>query len=351
LTAEIYGSDRMSDGRPGPEVSVIIVNWNGRELLEECLRSLSAQTFRDFEVILVDNGSSDGSAEWVEKNHPEAAVLRLKQNLGFSAGNNAGLKLARGRFIALLNNDTKAEPGWLEALHRGISADQQIAACDSMVLYYDRPDLIWSAGADYTVAGSVSARHHLQPAARMPEKEGSSSPADVFVAVACAAIYRKKVIEEIGLFDEDFFNGYEDVDWSFRAHLFGHRIVNQPQAIVRHKVSSTQVHNSPEFVYHGQRNVGAVFLKNMPGWLLFKYSWLHLAYSLGSLVYFARAGRLTSFLRAKRDLLGMLPGILRKRKKIQAGRVLETAQVEALLSQDWLHAKTRKFLGGDPSAG
>lgn len=341
----------MSQSRKNlPQVSVIIVNWNGRALLEDCLGSLSDQAFRDFETILVDNGSSDGSAEWVEKNHPGVTVLRLSKNLGFSAGNNRGLTLARGEFVALLNNDTKADREWLGSLYRCIISDPKIAACDSLVLYHDRPDLVWSAGADYTVAGSVSARHHREPVQTLQEKEGGTEPAGVFAAVACAAIYRKKVIEEIGLFDEEFFNGYEDVDWSFRAHLFGHRIVNEPRAVIRHKVSSTQIHNSPEFVYHGQRNVSAVFLKNMPGWLLFKYSWLHLAYVLGSLIYFYRAGRLKAFLRAKRDLMGMLPGIIRRRKKIQAGRVLGTAEVEDLLSQDWLQSKASKFRGGDPSA-
>ncbi len=336
----------MNEIQAEPQISVIIVNWNGQALLDECLGSLKTQTFKDFETILVDNGSRDGSAEWVKKHHPGVRLLELKSNLGFSAGNNAGLALARGKFIALLNNDTKADPGWLEALHHCLESDDRIAACDSRILYYDRPDLVWSSGGSYTISGSVFSRFN-----REPEEKASRNEADVFIAVACAALYRKEVIDQIGFFDEEFFNGYEDVDWSFRAHLAGYRIVNQPKAVVCHKVSSTQVHNSPEFVYHGQRNVSAVFFKNMPGWLLFKYWPLHLAYGLGSLVYFARAGRLNAFLKAKRDFLKMFPGTWRKRKVIQARRKLNSAEVELLLGKRWLGVKARKFSNRDQTAG
>ena len=178
------------------EISVIIVNWNGLALLDECLRSLESQTFQNFEIILVDNGSTDGSAEWVKGHHPGVRLLELKTNLGFSAGNNAGLGLARGEFIALLNNDTKAEPEWLEALYKCLKADDSIAACDSRILYYDQPRLIWSSGGSYTVSGSVSARLN-----REPDQMKDQTPVDVFIAVGCAALYRKKGIDQIGFFD------------------------------------------------------------------------------------------------------------------------------------------------------
>ncbi len=336
----------MRDIMPEPLISIIIVNWNGRALLEECLQSLEDQTFQDFEIILVDNGSTDGSAEWVRSHYPLVRLLALKTNTGFSAGNNAGLKLARGEFIALLNNDTKAEPGWLEALYQCILTDQSIAACDSMVLYYDRPDLIWSAGGIYTIAGSVSPRWYRQPA------EGKSQePQDVFVAVACAALYRRSVIREIGFFDEDYFNGYEDVDWSFRARLLGHRIINVPAARVRHKVSFTQVHNSTSFVYNGQRNVSATFIKNMPEGLLPKYLPLHLAYALGSFWYFLKVGRAGAFLRAKYLVLRTLPALAVKRRAVQKLRTVTEAEVEEMLEKKWLGAKIGKFRLKDPDKG
>lgn len=336
----------MRIDQDNPCISVIIVNWNGLALLEECLGSLEGQTFRDFETILVDNGSSDGSAEWVRSHYPNVRVLKLNSNTGFSAGNNTGLKLARGEFIALLNNDTRVEPDWLDALYTCLQSDPNIAACDSRVLYNDQPHFIWSSGGSYTVAGSVFARLN-----REPDQKDDKQPADVFIAIACAALYRKKVIDEIGFFDEDYFNGYEDVDWSFRAHLFGYRIVNEPRARVYHKVSSTQVHNSPEFVYHGQRNVSVTFIKNMPGSLLWKYWPLHLIYMGGSFFYFAKVGQLPAFLRAKRDLIHRLPALWRKRRALQGKARFPSAVVETMLEKRWLGLKIKKFENKNHAAG
>jgi len=331
---------------PQPLISVIVVNWNGRALLEECLHSLEKQTFKDFEIILVDNGSSDDSAEWVRSHYPLVKLLALKTNTGFSAGNNAGLGLARGEFIALLNNDTKVEPGWLEALYQCIRADERIAACDSMVLYYDQPGLIWSAGGIYTIAGSVSPRRYQQP-----DNGPGQGPQDVFIAVACAALYRKKVIQEIGFFDETYFNGYEDVDWSFRAHLFGYRIVNVPAARVYHKVSSTQIHNSPGFVYNGQRNVSATFIKNMPGRLFFKYLPLHLAYVLGSFWYFLKVGQSGAFIRAKCSLIRQISLLISQRNALQARKTISPDAIDGLLEKKWLDAKINKYRKNNHAKG
>jgi GT2 family glycosyltransferase len=321
----------------GPLVSVVIVNWNGKHHLPDCLGSVRRQTFRDFEVILVDNGSTDGSAAWVWEEHPEVRLVALPDNRGFCGGNNAGIRVAQGEYIALLNNDTEVEPDWLGALVRQMQADPSLAACDSKILYFDQRETIWSAGAVYTIAGSCEWRGHGQPDATIVE------PAEVFTANACSALYARRVLDEIGVLDEDFFAGYEDVDWSFRAHLRGYRIVNVPASRVYHKVSATHQVNSPAYVYHGQRNVAAVFVKNMPTPLLLKYAGLHLIYTAGSLVYFARQGRLSSFLRGKRDVLRQWRGLWRKRREIQCRRSTERAQLDALLSRDWLGPKFRKF--------
>jgi GT2 family glycosyltransferase len=320
-----------------PTVSIVILNWNGKHLLPDCLGSVRRQTYRDFEVILVDNGSSDGSVEWVRAEYPDVRVVALPANEGFCGGNNAGIRASRGEYIVLLNNDTEVAPDWLAELVRHISGDRTIAACDSKVLYFDQRDTIWSAGANYTIAGSAEFRGQGR------KDEEFVEPAEVFIAVACSAIYPRRVLEEIGVLDEDFFAGYEDVDWSFRARLRGYRIVNVPSSRVYHKVSATHQYNSPTYVYHGQRNVVAVFLKNMPGRLLLKFAPLHLLYTGGSLVFFARAGRLSAFLRAKRDALRQLPRTWRKRREIQRTRALAPAQIEASLGRDWMGAKLRKF--------
>lgn len=322
-----------------PKVSVIIVNWNGRHLLADCLSSVFRQTFKDFETILVDNGSIDGSVQWVRENYPNVHVVYLEQNLGFSGGNNVGIRLAKGKYIVLLNNDTEVEDRWLESLYDYIQTDDRIAACDSKVMYYTDRDAVWSAGAVYSVAGSASFRRDQGPDGR-----GLDKPTDVFVAVACSVIYRKSALDEIGCLDEDFFAGYEDVDWSFRAHLRGYRIVNVPASRVYHKVSVTHVHNSNSFVYHGQRNVFSVFIKNMPSTLLLRYWPLHLVYTVGSFVYFAKIGRGRAFLRAKWDAMKQLPSLLHKRQAIQRTRKVSSKEIDALLSRTWFKLKLTKLL-------
>jgi GT2 family glycosyltransferase len=326
-----------------PLVSVVILNWNGKHLLADCLASLSQQTWRDFEVILVDNGSSDGSIEWVQGTHPDVRILPLPANRGFCGGNNAGIRAARGEYIVLLNNDTEVEADWLGELVRYVRADAAIGACDSKILYFDRRDTIWSAGALYTIAGSCEWRGHGLKDSAVNE------PAEVFTANACSAIYPRHVLEEVGDLDEDFFAGYEDVDWSFRARLRGYRIVNVPSSRVYHKVSATHQYNSPRYVYHGQRNVAAVFLKNMPTPLLLKYAVLHLLYTGGSFFYFARIGRLSAFLRAKCDVIRQWRNIWRKRQQIQHARLVPSRLIDTSLSREWLGPKLRKLRADQPA--
>lgn len=325
-----------------PQVSVVILNFNGHHLLSACLSSLQRQTFKDFETILVDNGSKDGSADWVAASYPSVRLIRLSKNLGFSEGNNVGILASQGKFIALLNNDTEVDPEWLEHLYKHMSSDDTIAACDSKVLYFDQRDTIWCVGGDYSAAGAAFFRGQNSKSSEYQQ------PSDVFIAVACAAMYRRSVMEEIGLFDKDFFNGFEDVDWSFRARLRGYRIVNVPASCVYHKVSATTRHNNERYVemyvYNGQRNVTAVFIKNMPNELLVRYWPLHLIYILGSMVYFIKVGQLRAFLRAKQTLLKQWPDLWRKRKQIQSLHTSPVPEIERMFYRSWFRSKFQKIL-------
>lgn len=329
-----------------PSVSVIVVNWNGRPLLPDCLDSLAQQTWQDFETILVDNGSEDGSADWVAAHYPRVRVIRLDSNRGFCGGNNAGIRAATGEYVVLLNNDTRVEDRWLENLCQVMASDPTLAACDSKILYFGNRGRIWMSGVDYSIAGVPLGRR-----AGEPDGDDSPLPAEVFAACACAAIYRKRVLEEIGLFDEDFFAGYEDVDWSFRARLAGYRVVNVPAARVYHKVSATHGFNSEMFVRNGQRNVSAAFLKNMPLPLLLRGLPLHLVYVAGSMAYFLRIGRGGAFFRGKGDLLSQLPALWRKRRAIQEQRRVSASQIDALLKRSWFKAKLGKFRDRASTAG
>jgi GT2 family glycosyltransferase len=321
-----------------PLVSLIVVNWNGRHLLEACLAALEAQTFRDFETVVVDNGSTDGSSDWVAEHYPQARLVRLAQNCGFSAGNNVGLRAARGRYLALLNNDAEPRPAWLQALVEALEAHPEAGACDSHVYFRDRPDRLWAAGGDYTVSGSVLHRGYLQPGS-----DGAPA-ADVFIAIACAAIYRREALDKVGLFDEGYFSGYEDVDLSFRLHAAGYRVLNVPGAVVYHRVSETAGLNSPAYVFHGQKNVLTTFVKNMPGPLLWKYAPLHLAYTLGALLYFARLGRLGPALRGKWFVLRHWGEVMDKRRAAQRLRAVPVAELDRRLSRAWFRPKLGKLL-------
>ncbi|MFH0984191.1 MAG: glycosyltransferase family 2 protein [Candidatus Omnitrophota bacterium] len=321
-------------------VSVIILNWNGLHLLPDCLESLAQQTWRNFETIFVDNGSVDGSADWVKTHYPQVRVICLDSNRGFCGGNNAGIRAAEGEFIVLLNNDTLVERGWLENLCRVVMSDPKIAACDSKILYFNERNRIWTSGANYSIAGTTSGRW----AEKLDGKECQQS-SDVFVACACAAIYRKSVFDEIGLLDEDFFAGYEDVDWSFRAHLCGYRIVNVPLARVYHKVSATHGLNSKMFVRNGQRNVSAVYIKNMPQPLFTRFLLLHFIYTLGSMMFFLKIGRGCAFFQGKWDLLMRLPALWCKRQRVQKQRRVSSTDIEALLERNWFKQKLAKAKG------
>ena len=312
-----------------PACSVIVVNWNGRHFLDACLGSLRRQSFADFEVILVDNGSTDGSTDHVREHHDWVELVALPENRGFCGGNNEGIRRARGTCLALLNNDTEVDTDWLGELVSAMERPQ-VGFCASQILLFDERDTLDSAGDVFAINGVASKRGHLQEASRYAE------PEEVFGASAAAALYRRSMLEDIGVLDEDFFLIFEDVDLSFRARNAGYRCVYVPTARVYHKTNASIGTYSHTYVYYGQRNLELVYLKNMPWPLFFKYLPVHLVYDLLALVFFARHGRLWSFLQAKGSALRSLPATLRKRRGIQARRVISAKQLDRLLTRRWL---------------
>src|SRR5262245_28469949 len=194
--------------------SIIVVNWNRAQLLNDCLRSLSRQSYSNFEIIVVDNGSSDGSVSLVKESFPLVKVVELAENKGFTGGNAAGLKVASGNFIALVNNDVRAEQDWLERLVEPMLDDAHIGSCASKLIV-DGSELIDSAG-DGLTTGGVGFNRGLQL-----ERDHFSAPELIFSPCGAAALYRRSMLQEIGFLDEDFFLYDEDVDLGFRAQLAG----------------------------------------------------------------------------------------------------------------------------------
>ncbi len=240
-------------------VSVIVPNWNGAEHLQECLESLQRQKFRDFEVVLVDNGSSDDSLSLVEREFPWVRIVRNHANLGFSAAVNAGIRATDSEYLVLLNNDTRAREDWLERLVSAMDAtpDASFAAC--RMLRYDPPHRIDSAGDRFSLLRGGGVNIGAGESA-----ENHDQPAWVFGACAGAALYRRNLFDDIGLFDEDFFLVFEDVDISLRACVAGHRCLYVPEAIVYHKRGASTDVQSVDVATRSFRNFVWVAGKNLP---------------------------------------------------------------------------------------
>ncbi len=217
-----------------PRVTIVIPNWNGLTHLPECLGALTAQSFVDHEVVVVDNASSDGSVEWVRSHYPDVRILELAHNAGFSGAVNAGMLDARTEYVALLNNDTSAEMGWLQALVAALDTHRAYDVAASQMVLYDSPELLNAAGDVYLLGRMAGKnRGYGRPAARYGTMER------VLGACAGAALYRRSVFDEVGLFDEDFFLLSEDTDFNLRCLIAGKRCLYVPKARVRHKVRAT----------------------------------------------------------------------------------------------------------------
>jgi hypothetical protein len=321
-----------------PTISVIIPNWNGKDYLKDCLGAMRHQTFRDFETILVDNGSTDGSVEYVRTQFPEVKLLALPDNLGFTGGNIAGYAQASGALIALLNNDTEAHSGWLEELHRASQAYPDAGSFASKMMYFDQRERVENCGFDLGIAGVTVdlGRDELDgPAWALPR--------EIFGGSGGAVAYRRSMLEEIGFLDPDFLMIYEDVDLSFRAQLRGHGCVYVPGAIVYHRYRVTIGKAPARQVYYSQRNVEFVYLKNMPLGLILQSAPQRLLYEVGAAVYFSKQGAGPAFFRAKLDVLKHLPSILRKRREIQKRKTITNSQMRRILRKGVFFNKWKKL--------
>jgi GT2 family glycosyltransferase len=309
-------------------ISVIIVNWNGRKFLPECLESLRHQAYQRFSIILVDNGSNDGSIDFVIRNYPEVKTIALPKNVGFSVANNIAIKTVHTEYVALLNNDAVPHPSWLEGLVETLETHPHAGFAASKMLFYDNPEIIDRVGDGYTRAGAGLLRGRAEPASSYNKQEW------IFGACAAAALYRTRMLRDIGLFDEDFFLLYEDVDLSFRAQLRGYKCLYVPEAVVHHKGSSSIIYDSPTSVYYGHRNLEWVYIKNMPAGLILKTIFPHIIYDIAAFFFFAARGRSKDFIKAKWDALKGLKKALKKRRQIQRSRIVVDDYIWSLLEKE-----------------
>jgi GT2 family glycosyltransferase len=321
------------------KVSVIIPNWNGRGHLERCLPSVLAQTHPESEVVVVDNGSTDDSVGLVSREFPQVRLIVNTENLGFARANNQAILATDAPYLATLNNDTRPEPTWLQHMVEAAEAGAEIGMVAAKVLYWEPPHLIDSAGIDLDRAGYAWNRYNGQP-----DNAQEQEPYEVFGPSAAAALYRREMLDEVGLFDESYFAYYEDVDLAWRARLMGWRCVYVPEAQVYHVHSATSRQGSSFKRYYLVRNKALTTLKNYPAPAL----WLNLpailVYDLMADLYRLILERSTSPVRGRLAALGRLPAVWAQRQTIQGRRKASWRTIKAWMASppSLMHAWRRR---------
>ena len=224
-----------------PKISVIIVNYNGKKLLENCLESLFKTDYNNFEVILVDNNSTDGSMEFVTKNYPKIIVIKLDSNKGFAEPNNIGAKIAKGEYLLFLNNDTVTTTNFISEMVKVLEKDEKIAICQSLLL---KPDGNIDSSGDFIDKMGIVYN----------SKTKTDEIKEISSARGASMLIRKKIFDKLGGFDEKFFFSFEDVDLGWRSWILGYKVVIAPQSIVYHSAGKTSSKLKSEAAFHGLKN-------------------------------------------------------------------------------------------------
>lgn len=322
---------RMDDNKreESPTISVIIPHLNGKQHLDDCLGSLRRQSFQEFEVLLVDNGSTDGSQTFLREHYPEVWLIELETNHGFTGACNAGYEASNGEIIILLNNDTEVDSKWLQAIVEAFDRSPRVGSIASKMLLFDQRDILHTAGDYYRLNGIPGNRGVWQQDHGQYEQEEV-----VFSACGGAAAYRRQMLQEIGFLDDDYFFSCEDVDLAWRINLAGWQVLYLPTAIVYHKLKASGTTGANSSFYDG-RNFLYLIWKNYPSGLLRRYWPEILVAQLHIALDAVRSWRGPA---ARARLRGQMAGILglakmwSKRRRIQARRVISDEKLTSLLT-------------------
>ena len=308
-----------------PKVAVVIPNWNTQRWLSGCLDGLRVQTFQNFQTILVDNGSTDNSVDFVREYYPEVEILSFPKNRGFAAAVNAGINHTCSEYVALLNVDTVPDPNWLSSLVKVMEqCPPEVGSAASKMLSFDNPKLVDDAGNTLSWYGSAHKRGLREPAENYTRQE------EVFSPSGGATLHRREFLEDVGYFDEHFVSYLEDVDLGLRGRMLGYRYVYVPTSKVLHKWQGASIPR-PKYVYLCTRNRLILLLKNIPWQLLFKH--------IHTLLY----GQLYFFIVYKKPLYSLigygsvlldLPRILHQRRIIQKRKTVSNQALDAMFSHD-----------------
>lgn len=312
-----------------PALTVAVVTYNGRELLETALSSLAAQSFRDFRVLVVDNASTDGTPAWLERNWPQAQVIVHADNQGVTAALNAGLRASETGLTMLLNNDMELHPDCLGELVRTLREYPQAGSATPKLLSFQDRQVLDGAGDTFNWAGVGWRRGHGERDVGQYDR-----PQAIFGACGGAAMYTREALRAVGLLDEDFFAFYEDVDWAFRAQLAGFECRYVPSAIAYHVGSATLGRGYTDFTrYHIWRNGIWVVLKDYPLPLLCWALPRVVARQAENLWVAVRERKLGLWWRVWRDVARALPVTMRKRGAVQRTRRVRLARLAAAVKE------------------
>jgi GT2 family glycosyltransferase len=305
----------------------MVVNFNRMDLLKRCLASLSAQEYPHCEIVVVDNGSTDGSAQYLESVSHLHKVVLLDKNTGFTGGNIAGFKLATGDFIALVNNDSVLAPDWVDKMVGALEDHPEAGYCGCKILRSANLETLDSAGGGMTTSTRGFNRGDGEDTGRYGES------CWVFWATAASVLYRRTLLEDIGFLDPTFFFGCEDADLGFRAQLAGWKCRYVADAVSTHKVNASHLLLKGKSDFYFSRNTELLWVKNMPLGLLLRYLHHHIFHEILSLA--KKLQRPRSFGAAvlgKVAVLPLLPHALRERRRIQGKRKLSPRQLDAMLT-------------------
>jgi GT2 family glycosyltransferase len=329
-----------------PQVSVVIPNRNGATLrdgltyLDMVLETLAQQSFRDFDVTVVDNGSTDDSVAYLRERWPSVGVVELPENAGFPTAINRGVEASGGRYVALLNNDLELSPDWLELLVGELDRDAGVGFVTGKIIRYDDRDVIEQAGHDFYTCGRFEPRGlDVRDTGQYDER------APTAIVTAAAALYRREALEEAGGFDEDYFLYCEDGDACLRMLLSGYAGLYVPEPKAFHVRGGTVGVQAELPRFYLVRNAMITLLKDMPASVLLRSLPKIALYHWGQLVSARREGFARTVLRAYASFLRMVPATLRKRLAIQRARKVEPADFAAQLRTDYpLPTRLARFL-------
>lgn len=321
-------------------VSVIIVTWNSGELIRKTLSALGKQTYPIHEVIIVDNTSTDSSADGLEECYPGVKVIRLDKNIGFAAANNYAARLTSGNchWLALLNPDAFPGSDWLASLTDAVRMHPEYKFFGSRLMNANQPSMIDGIGDVNHISGLVWRDGH--------ENEADASmfkTKEIFSPCGAAALYSKEAFNEANGFDEDFFCYVEDVDLGFRLRLLGYRCLYVPESVVHHIGSATTGNGSDFSIYHGHRNLVWTFFKNMPGVLFWLLLPLHILLNILTIIWFGLRGKFSVILRSKVDAFRGIPRMWKKRRAIQKKRKASLRDIWRVLDKSFLPRFTTKI--------